>query len=629
MFRRAQFRVFVVAIATLSAAAVPRSTPAQQFRTSIEARTRVFQTVGPGVTALKHDSSGRYYVLAKPATTIQIYDSNGNLIGQIPNANSKSAAIKYAVDIDVSPEGLLYVVDRGSNAVEIFKADGTLVAVVPVNAPTSLATLSDGQFAVTSLTSDHLVQIRDARGSLVRSFGDPSDIADDATKTSMMEWGEISGDSADNIYFAITSVTDPTLRKYDRFGYANYETTIPESVINAASTAKENRAELSVSMSHLSLSEETVGSITLGSARDLKFSAGMGTGLLGGMRYGGGYGRGSMQGSDFLSGTGNSFGLFGGGPFGAAGGGPLGGTISGEISDDGPQFNLGLGSLSGIRRGAQGRNGGASASQTNSQGAILQFNGSEDGGQIDFTNQDLNGNLSFNGQLSGLNIGSENSPFGNAIYQAGYEYSSGSAGQNSIQSGGLPNDFVFGSMMNSVGFRPQMSPGEFGSGMHSGGANAALTTTPDITTPSPATIVGGIPPFGATGTHSNTAAGARPADESFRPRGHYGRGEEGVSATVRVNLGDLSNKLTDKSVITAVGIDPATHEIWAGIGDTLVHFSKTGDPLEIYNLTMKGGTPLKPTAILVEPDRFLIAADPWGVFEFARPDRPVSAVPNE
>jgi hypothetical protein len=628
MFRRNQFRVFVVAIAVLSAAAVPRSTPAQQFRTSIEARTRVFQAVGPGVTALKHDSSGQYYVLAKPATAIQIYASSGNLIGQIPNANSKNATIKYAVDIDVSPEGLIYVADRGANAVEIFKADGTLVGIVPVNAPTSLATLSDGQFAVTSLTSDHLVQIRDGHGSLVRSFGDPSDIVDDAAKTSMMEWGRISGDSADN-YFAITSVTDPTLRKYDRFGYAGYETTVPASVINAASTTKENRAELSVSMSHLSLSDETVGSITLGSSRDLKFSAGMGSGLLGGMRYGGGYGRGSMQGSAFQSGTGNSFGLFGGGPFGAAGGGPLGGTISGEISDDGPQFNFGLGRLSGIRRGAQGRTGGASASQTNSQGAVLQFNGSGDSGQIDFANQDLIGNLSFNGQQSGLSSDSEDSPFGNATYQAGYEYSSGSAGQNLIQSGGLPNDFVFGSLMNSYGFRPQMSPGSFGNGMHSGGENTAVAATRNISAPSPSTIASGVPSSGGGGIRSNTVAGARPAEESFRPRGHYGRGEEGVSATVRVNLGDLSNKLTDKSVITAVGIDPATHEIWAGIGDTLVHFSKSGDPLEIYNLTMKGGTPLKPTAILVEPDRFLIAADPWGVFEFARPDRAVSAAPNE
>jgi hypothetical protein len=96
---------------------------------------------------------------------------------------------------------------------------------------------------------------------------------------------------------------------------------------------------------------------------------------------------------------------------------------------------------------------------------------------------------------------------------------------------------------------------------------------------------------------------------------------------VRVNLGDLSNKLTDKPVITAVGVDSQTHDIWAGIGDTLVHFNKAGDALEIYHLTMRGGAPLKPVAILVEPDRFLIAADPWGIFEFARPDKPVLTAP--
>ena len=41
--------------------------------------------------------------------------------------------------------------------------------------------------------------------------------------------------------------------------------------------------------------------------------------------------------------------------------------------------------------------------------------------------------------------------------------------------------------------------------------------------------------------------------------------------------------------------------------------------MEVYYLTMKGGARLKPTAVLVEPDRFLIAADPWGIFEFTRP----------
>jgi hypothetical protein len=33
--------------------------------------------------------------------------------------------------------------------------------------------------------------------------------------------------------------------------------------------------------------------------------------------------------------------------------------------------------------------------------------------------------------------------------------------------------------------------------------------------------------------------------------------------------------------------------------------------------------------VLVEPDRFLIAADPWGIYEFPRPDKaPPSETPQ-
>jgi len=509
------------------------------------------------------------------------------------------------------------VADRGANAVEIFKTDGTPVAVFPVNAPTSLATLSNGQFAVTSLTSDQLVQIRNERGALVRSFGDPSNITDgDAAKTSLKEWGKISGDSSDGIYFALTSVDDPTLRKYDRYGYSSYETTVPESVIEAAANTKENRAELSVSMSHLSLSEQTVGSITLGSARDLKFSAGMGTGLLGGMRYGGGYGRASMQTRMLQTGSGDS-------PFG---GGPLGGTVSGQISDEGPQFALGLGSISGARRGAQA--GGVSVSQTQSQGAILQYNASGADQPINFTSQDLNESLSFSAQQSGTGSDLEDNPFGNATYQPQDGYSSGAGGQYFGQGEGLPADFVIGSMMNSFSFRPMTPSGGFGNGMH-GDANAASSAATSPTAPSASTLATGAPTSVPGGAHATAGAAPRTADYAFRPHGRFGAGETGVAATVRVNLGELNNNLTDKAVITAVGVDPATHDIWAGIGDTLVHFNKSGDPLEIYSLTMKGGAPLKPTAILVEPDRFLIAADPWGIFEFARPDRPTDSAPSE
>jgi len=113
-------------------------------------------------------------------------------------------------------------------------------------------------------------------------------------------------------------------------------------------------------------------------------------------------------------------------------------------------------------------------------------------------------------------------------------------------------------------------------------------------------------------------AGAHFGEARFGPHGRFSPGETNLTATVRINLGYLEENSDDKPAITATGVDPSTGELWAGIGSALIHFSQDGNPIEIYYLTMNG-VPLKPSALLIEPDRFLIAAGPWGIFEFARP----------
>jgi hypothetical protein len=61
----------------------------------------------------------------------------------------------------------------------------------------------------------------------------------------------------------------------------------------------------------------------------------------------------------------------------------------------------------------------------------------------------------------------------------------------------------------------------------------------------------------------------------------------------------------------------------------LVHFDKNGNAIDMYYLALTDGLSLKPAAVLVEPDRFLIAADPWGIYEFPRPDKaPPSETPQ-
>src|SRR5271156_3923044 len=134
MSRRIQLAVYLGILAAIAAASAWNFVrvsvlAAQQNREivrEIVARARVFPEIGPGVRALKRDSSGRYYVLAGPATVIWIYGAAGKRVGQIPNASSGDAKIVYAEDIDVDSAGRLFVADRGANAVKIFKPDGSL-----------------------------------------------------------------------------------------------------------------------------------------------------------------------------------------------------------------------------------------------------------------------------------------------------------------------------------------------------------------------------------------------------------------------------------------------------------------------------------------------------------------------
>ena len=71
----------------------------------------------------------------------------------------------------------------------------------------------------------------------------------------------------------------------------------------------------------------------------------------------------------------------------------------------------------------------------------------------------------------------------------------------------------------------------------------------------------------------------------------------------------------------ALGIDPETHEVWAAIGDELVHFDRDGNRRAAYLTATKEGAPIEASAILIEHDRMLIAADPIGVFDVALPER--------
>jgi hypothetical protein len=484
------------------------SASGQGMQSVIHSRSRLFPSLGPGIAGLKRDAAGHYYILADPASTILIFDSSGRRLGQIPNANSGGTTIRYAVSIDLDPNGLLYVADRGDNAVKVFASNGALIANVPVTAPTSVVALSDGQFAVTKLQSKRLVEIMGQKGATIRTFGDPVDesgsliAVHSATSTQpvpVVDRGRITGDSSGNIYFAFIAVDDPMIQRFDRYGYSAYDTVMSAADFGALPGHSGRDIQVGYTMSGLTGPTTVTGWTDLRSGQTSVSEGSHG-------RRGQGGGAGSSA--------------------------------------------TGAGSANGSTAGASATDSSASAIPGDSsdlEGAILSF--------------DAQG-TSDSSTLLGPGLG-------------------------------VPGLLTPGMMGMGLG-----DPFHFG-GMHPGGG------------------------FGNFG-------GGEPRWEGAEGFGHFhpgGYGTYRASATLRVSLDDPSKHKLEMPVITAVGIDAKTQEAWVAIGDILARLDNNGNLVDTYYVTITGDTTIKPTAILVEPDRILIASDPWGVYEFARPDKPSAPLP--
>lgn len=72
-------------------------------------------------------------------------------------------------------------------------------------------------------------------------------------------------------------------------------------------------------------------------------------------------------------------------------------------------------------------------------------------------------------------------------------------------------------------------------------------------------------------------------------------------------------------IISAIGVDPKTQDIWMAIGTLLMHFDKDGQRIASFRTYLPQGARLEASMILVEPDRLLIGSDPQGIYEFPKP----------
>ncbi len=236
-FARAAISVAVLTGVGFLALFAGTKLPQEQADAELTAQARVLPSVGPGVKALKRDSAGRYYVLAAPATSVSIYGADGRPLGQVPAAASKDSSVVFAEDMDVDTTGRVYVADRAANAVKIFDPDGHLALAIPFAAPTALVALSGGEVAVASMRAQRLVDVFDARGKLVRDFGNLSGLAEHERLNRFLNLGRLATDAAGHIYYAFSYLPEPTVRKYDRYGYAAFEISLATLEFEPAANA--------------------------------------------------------------------------------------------------------------------------------------------------------------------------------------------------------------------------------------------------------------------------------------------------------------------------------------------------------------------------------------------------------
>src|SRR5579863_1353690 len=196
---------------------------AQEMEPELTATAHLFPDVGPGIRAIKRDAHGRYYFLSTVDHAVRVYAADNTFIGQIPPSDSGPATIHYGSDMDVDAAGNVYVADRGANKVKVYAPNGSLSLSIPVDSPTSVSALPNGEIAVASLKSRDLITVYDEHGKYLREFGDISDLAEHEEFNRLLNIGRLATDPDSHVYYAFTYSPEPTVRKYDAFGYSSYQ----------------------------------------------------------------------------------------------------------------------------------------------------------------------------------------------------------------------------------------------------------------------------------------------------------------------------------------------------------------------------------------------------------------------
>jgi hypothetical protein len=239
--------VRVLAVMCLLACAAGNA--AAQEEGDLIAKQRVIPGVGPGLRAVKRGADGRLYVLASPSPGLLVFDAQGRQVLSINEVGVASggvgqghALITFGEDCDGAIDGKIYVADRGANLIQVFSADGTLLRSIAVKNPISVAALPEGEVAVGTLREPHLVIVFDKNARDVREFGDPEPLAEREELNRYLNIGQLATDAQGHLYYAFAYLPEPTVRQYDRLGYAGQD--IQYTALEAMPAAQAARKEI-------------------------------------------------------------------------------------------------------------------------------------------------------------------------------------------------------------------------------------------------------------------------------------------------------------------------------------------------------------------------------------------------
>ena len=246
---RVSSKLKIISVMGLLACAAIATAAQEQIEGELSAKQRILSGIGPGLRAVRQGADGRLYVLASPSPGLSVVDGTGkqllNIAESLPattNAAASHGLITYGDDCDVDANGKIYVADRGANLIRIFSTDGKPLGSFAVKDPVSVASLPEGEIAVATLREPHLVIVFDKNGREVREFGDPESISAREDLNRFLNIGQLGTDAQGHLYYAFGYLPEPTVRQYDRLGYAGQD--IQYTAIDALPTAVAVRKEI-------------------------------------------------------------------------------------------------------------------------------------------------------------------------------------------------------------------------------------------------------------------------------------------------------------------------------------------------------------------------------------------------